>query len=92
LFTGKTAFSYLATGGSVAGDEKHLVIRTYTHAYEWAIPSRNDWKTLWKSAPRIFELPPSKQGESICYSADGRKFFTTSEGAPAPLFEIEYEE
>jgi hypothetical protein len=88
-FTGKSALSYLATGGSVAAGEKHLVIRTYTHAYEWTIPPRNDWKALWKTAPRVFELPPSKQGEGICYSADGRKYFTTSEGKHAPLFEVE---
>jgi hypothetical protein len=87
-FTGANAFSYLTTGGSVAHDGKHLVIRTYTHAYEWSIPQRNDWKALWKNAPRIIALPTSRQGESIAYSARGDRFFTTSEGEYAPLFEI----
>jgi hypothetical protein len=91
-FTGATAWGYLTTGGSISADEKHLVIRTYTHAYEWKIPAQNDWKAMWKEKPRIFELAPSKQGESICYSASGAKFFTTSEGIPCPLFELENEE
>jgi hypothetical protein len=90
-FTGKNAFSYLATGGSVAPDEKHLVIRTYTHAYEWTIPVKNDWRALWKNSPRKIELPPTKQGESITYSADGTTFFVGSEGVPAPLFILENE-
>jgi hypothetical protein len=91
-FTGATARSMLTSGGSVSPDEKHLVIRTYTHAYEWTIPAKIDGHTFWKSAPRIFELPPCRQGESICYSADGTKYFATSEGVPTPLFMIESEE
>jgi hypothetical protein len=91
-FTGKTAYSYLTTGGSVSPDGKKLVIRTYTHAYEWQIPAKNNWRALWKTAPRKIELPPTKQGESIAYSADGSRFFLTSEGVPAPLFLLENEE
>lgn len=91
-FTGANAKSYLTTGGSLSADEKHLVVRTYTHAYEWRISAPSDWKKAFASRPRIFELPPSKQGESICYSADDTKFFTSSEQLPAPLFEIENEE
>jgi hypothetical protein len=82
-------YSMLTTGGSVANDEKHLVIRTYTRAYEWTIPAHNDWKTMWTKKPRVWDLPSSKQGESICYSADGSKYYATSEQLPTPLFEIE---
>ena len=91
-FTGKTPWGYLATGGSLAPDEKSVVVRTYTHAYEWKVQTPTDRKKVFESKPRIFELPPSKQGEGICYSADGKRFFTTSEQLPAPLFEIENEE
>ena len=33
-------------------------------------------------------MPPGKQNEAICYSADGRRLFTTSEGRPTPLHEL----
>lgn len=90
-FTGATALSYLTTAGSLSPDETRVVIRTYTHAYEWTIPAQNNWRDLWKAEPRIFELPQTQQGEAICFSADGLSFFVTSEQLPTPLFLLERE-
>lgn len=85
-FVGNDWRGGLTTGGDISPDGKRLIIRTYTRAYEWKIPERNDWKSLWKTKPRALDLPESKQGESICFSADGTKYFLTSEGVPTPLF------
>lgn len=88
-FTGATAWSYLTTGGDLHPDESRFVVRTYTHAYEWELPENQKWKDISWSSPRQWELPESKQGEAICYSADGQKYFLSSEGVPAPIWRLE---
>lgn len=89
-FTGETAWSYLSTGGDLSPDETRFVVRTYTHAYEWQLPADGGWKKIDWSAPREWELPESEQGEAICYSADGQKYFLSSEGIPAPIWSVEF--
>jgi hypothetical protein len=88
-FSGPTLFSYLTTGGDLSADESRFVVRTYTHAYEWKLPSSKNWKSVAWSTPGLKqELPPTEQGEAICYSADGAHYFTSSEKLPAPIWEI----
>jgi hypothetical protein len=77
--------SRLTTGGDLSPDSRHLVIRTYTRAYEWALPEKIDWTAVWPGTPQSWTLPETKQGESICYSADGTKLYTSSEQLPAPV-------
>ena len=89
-FTGKAASSYLATGGDLSSDESRFVVRTYTHAYEWVLPPNRDWKSAFASTPRTWELPVSRQGEAICYSQDAQEYFTSEEGAGAPIDRIEF--
>ena len=89
-FTGKTASSYLATGGDLSEDESRFVVRTYTHAHEWILPPNHDWKSAFASTPRSWELPKSKQGEAICYSSDGQEYFTSEEGAGTPIYRMEF--
>ncbi len=33
-------------------------------------------------------MPQRNQGESVCYGADGRTLYLTSEFAPTPLLEV----
>lgn len=89
-FAGPTAWSYLTTGGDLSPDETRFVSRTYTHAYEWVLPANKNWNNVDWSTPRSWALPKSKQGEAICYSADGTKYLLSSEGAPAPIWELEF--
>lgn len=89
-FTGKSPFSFLTTGGDISADGSRFVVRTYTHAYEWMLGPDGDWKAALAAAPRIWELPVAKQGEAICYSADGMEYFVSSEGVPAPIWRIEF--
>ena len=78
----------MTTGGDISPDGRRLVIRTYLRAYEWAIALRQTVADALKGKPRIFFLPLTKQGEGICYRADGKTFLTTSEGENSPLYEI----
>lgn len=50
---------------------------------------RAAWRKVWSVAPRSQTLPPMRQGEAICYSADGRRWFLSSEQLPTPLYEVE---
>jgi len=89
-FKGESALSYLTTGGDLSENETRFIIRTYSHAYEWVLPPEKDWRQAITSTPFVWELPASKQGEAICYSADGEEYFVSSEGAPAPIWKIEF--
>jgi hypothetical protein len=78
----------LTTGGDIAPDARHLVIRTYLMAYEWDIAPRQSLAEAFKGKPAQTMLPLTRQGEAICYRADGKAWLISSEGANAPLFEI----
>ena len=89
-FTGKTASSYLTTGGDLSPSGMSFIVRTYTHAYAWSLLDET-WKRAIKDTPYIWELPTSKQGEAICFAADSSAYFLSSEGAPAPIWKIKFD-
>ena len=89
-FKGESARSYLTTGGDLDPAQHRFVVRTYTHAYEWTFMPHRAWQTVFETTPRIWQLPTTKQGEAICYAADGQAYFVSSEGAPAPIWKIEF--
>ncbi|HVF10688.1 MAG TPA: hypothetical protein VNA16_07790 [Abditibacteriaceae bacterium] len=87
-FGAANGFGALTTGGDLSPDGKRLVIRTYLQAYEWNLPAQSPWTAVWQITPHAFALPATKQGEAICYSADGNSLFTTSEKRPTPLWQL----
>ncbi len=88
-FAGAALYSYLTTGGDLSPDESRFVVRTYTHAYEWKLPHGKNWKKVtWSTPSSQWELPKTQQGEAICYSADGKRYYISSEKLPAPIWEI----
>lgn len=88
-FKGKSARSYLATGGDLVTGETQFVVRTYTHAYVWLL-NDYDWTQAIARAPAIQELPQSKQGEAICYEFAAGDFFVSEEGTPAPIWKVPF--
>jgi hypothetical protein len=89
-FGSVSIFARLATGGSLAPDGKRLVIRTYTHAYEWDLSEVSIDGQWLKNAQRKFVLPVQRQGEAIAYATDSQTLLTTSEKLPTPLDEIAF--
>jgi hypothetical protein len=88
-FKGKLAQSEtLATAGDIAPDGRSLVIRTYLTGYEWKIAPGQSVAEALKGAPILFSLPLTRQGEAICYSADGKSLYIDSEGLHTPLYEL----
>ncbi|HEX8833936.1 MAG TPA: hypothetical protein VF719_07030 [Abditibacteriaceae bacterium] len=88
-FPGPGLFERLTTGGDLSPDGTRLVIRTYTHAYEWNLTTPNALEDgWWNRAPRAMLLPQTQQGEAICYALDGKSLFLTSEKTPTPLLQL----
>ena len=62
---------------------------TYAHAYEYERKTDEDWTTAFARDGREVQLPPRKQSEAICFGANGKTLYCTSEACPAPLFCVE---
>ena len=78
----------LTTGGDVAPNGETCVVRTYRGAFLWKIAPGQSVAEALGGKPQPIDLPFTTQGESICYSADGKCLLITSEGAHGPLYEI----
>jgi hypothetical protein len=76
----------LVTGGAVSRDGKHVVLRTYTEAWEWDITDGKIADAL-RGVPRKVTLPVMKQGEAITYTPDGSGFLVSGEGL-APIYRV----
>lgn len=78
-------------GGDISPDGKTILLRAHSmrrpvHALRW----------MWdrsKPLAQVFASPPAKvpvrfepQGEAVSFSADGRSFFTISEGDHPPIY------
>lgn len=70
----------LATGADISPNGKHLVLCGYGPGA--LIPRKQD---EWDApAIHMFPLPKRRQGEAICFSADGSQLLLTSELGPSP--------
>ncbi len=76
------------TGFDLSADNHHAVVLTYDDAFEYTRRSGESWATAFEHTPRRLPMPWRAQGESICYGADGRTLYLTSENAPSPLWEV----
>ncbi len=80
----------LVTGGDIAPDGKHLVLRTYWYAYEFAAPADlAGFDAVWRTRPRRILVPLQTQGEGIGYTyPQGDAFYLTSEGAHTSIYKV----
>lgn len=70
----------MVTGGDASADGRHVVLRTYSGALEFdAGASFDSWV---KAKPRPIQTAAEAQGEAVCYSRDGKKLYTSTEGTP----------
>lgn len=76
------------TGFDIAPDSSRAIGVTYSHAYEFSRRTDETWAEAFQRKPKEIRLPPRKQGEGICYGADGKTIFTTSEGFNSPLIQV----
>ena len=78
----------LVTGGDLSPDGRELTLTTYAQIYQFDLTTPYNFASLQLHSPRVRDLPPLKQCESICYSADGLSLWVSSEGKKAPLYEM----
>jgi hypothetical protein len=76
----------LVTGGDIAADGSAVLIRTYIDAYYWPRAAGQSIAEALGHAPCGVPLHGEPQGEAIAFSADGRSYFTVSEGRHPRLY------
>ncbi len=76
----------LATGMDISEDGRRAIIVSYLGGYEWTRRDGEDWAAALARPPRFLPLPIRSQGEAICYGADDRSLYLTSEGRSQPLW------
>jgi hypothetical protein len=77
-----------ATSMDISPDGTRALILTYGDAYEFTRGSGETWAQAFSHEARILKMPVRKQGESVCYGADGKTLYLTSEGVAQPLWEV----
>jgi hypothetical protein len=78
------------TGGDISPDGKRLTLCDYYGAFEFILPDRKGiaFDEIWIQPVQPVNIGKRKQGESICYRADGKALLATSEKLPCPLIEV----
>lgn len=82
------------TGGDISPDGRRVIFSDYFGACELILPANRGraFDEIWKQSPapvNIGGFPGvRRQGEAICYRADGLALLATSEGLPCPLIEV----
>jgi hypothetical protein len=78
------------TGGSFAPCGNALLLRMYNRLVELRLPvGSTDWNALFTVAPFRVAVAVEQQGEAVAYSADGRAYFTASEGTGQKLSRVD---
>lgn len=78
------------TGGEISPDGTQIILCDYFAAYEITLPKNaKKFDDIWKEKPARIELGEREQGEAICYSADGKKIYATSEKKNSPVIMVE---
>lgn len=82
------------TAMDISPDGRRAIVLTYGDAFEFTRGAKETWDQAFSRPPRQIKMPPRAAGESICYGADGKTLYLTSEckdkssGNPSPLLEV----
>ncbi len=78
------------TGGDISPDGLRIILCDYLGACELVLAGKRAvaFDEIWEQPPMPVSIGTRRQGEAICYRADGLALLATSEGLPCPLIEI----
>ncbi len=78
------------TGGAISPDGRRTILCDYLGACELVLPNTRGiaFDAIWKQPLVPVDIGARRQGEAICYRADGMALLATSEQLPCPLIEI----
>jgi len=78
----------MTTGAGFAPDGTRLVVATYSSLYEWTLADDRPLAESLKQPPLRIEPDLVPQMEGVCYDADSRTIWFTSERLPTPLMRV----
>jgi DNA-binding beta-propeller fold protein YncE len=78
------------TGGEISPDGRRVIVCDYYAGYEILLPKNaKKFDEIWGQSVTRVDLGEREQGEAICYSADGKKVYATSEKKNSPVIRVE---
>ena len=83
------AYRSQPTAMDVSPDSSTAVVLTYKNGYIFHRTAEEDWVQAFKKIPQRIRLPRLRQAEALCFAADGKTLFVTSEKIPAPLLRLD---
>lgn len=78
----------LAAALDISPDGGRAILLTDGGGYEFIRQAGESWQAAFRGQPWRLPMPPRANGEAICYGADGKTLYLTSEGVGEPLWEI----
>ncbi len=75
----------IITGADVAPDGTAVLVRTYSRVLAYVRPSGAPLAAAFGVDPCSAPAVAERQGEAVGFAADGKSYFTISEGAGAPI-------
>ncbi|PMG29032.1 hypothetical protein BCU94_15525 [Shewanella sp. 10N.286.52.C2] len=81
-------FAGNSTAMSFSKDGLSAVVLTYGHAYYFQQQQPTGALTLLSTTPKIIDFPTLFQAEAVSFNHDASRFYITSEGSPAPIYEV----
>lgn len=85
FFEGTKPFKWI-TSGDISKDGRKVLLKSYEKVYYW---KRKDKEHIWQSlqkSPKILPYQVEKMGEAIGFAADGKSYYTVSEGIYSPIY------
>jgi hypothetical protein len=74
-----------ATSASAHPCAPAFLLRTYNTLYEFRAAPGASLEAAFAATPTVVPVATESQGEGVAYRADGRGYFTTTEGSQPPL-------
>lgn len=81
----------IVTAADIHPAGRRVAARCYADGWEWWLPADAtdaDFQRIFDTEPVRLSLAPERQGEALCYSADGNAILTLSEGVRQTLYEL----
>ncbi len=76
------------TSMDISVDGRRAIVLTYGNGFEFTRRATESWSDAFERAPRGITMPTRRQGEAICYGADDRSLYLTSEKTSQPFWKI----
>ncbi|MCA9065555.1 MAG: hypothetical protein KDA96_20950 [Planctomycetaceae bacterium] len=84
-------FMPFATALDVSGDSRRMAVVSMFNGVLIHRDANEDWAAACLRPPKVLSMPPRQQGETVCFSPDGKTLFMNSEFVGQPLWSISLE-